>query len=403
MELDTLYSKLNSYQSNLREVSAILEAMTKILRIDRTLEGIQDALKVLFSASSISVLKLLAKHKVGPAVLILSGSNKYWSSDPQGKALYNVLEKHYALSKRQYQIAKNAIQNVIELLNKGGIQPLVTRGISIADLVYPDPVMRLFSDIDLVVSSKEYLQAVDILSIFQKCDEIKCCTTFIINPDDKENSKIYIDLHGFCKTEHKDLSEKIIGRSYGSGTTDFYDRSKLADSPIGKIRTLSENDLLQYLCLHWTKHLIKGGANLIGLCDIAFLIYKYNEYLDWDEIVRQNDGNFLYPPLVFSSYWLGANVPNDILEKFKEKTTRTFQKRVEIEKNNFGSTTLGLTPPKYIPPLWASYDQKIASIFNPPFEYLENRGIIKSDTNLFYAYFCWFKFLMNTYLLKRTP
>lgn len=401
MELNKLYSDLYSYQSNPNKVSAILECLTKILRIDRTHDGIKDALKGLFSNSPVSILKLLAKHKVGPAIFALLKSNKYWSSDPQGIALYNILEKQYALSQKHHQITRNALQNIIGILNEVGIQPLITRGISVADLLYPDPVMRLFSDIDLVISSDEYPRAQNILSIFQKTSEFKHTTTFLVNPNDKENLKLYIDLHRFSETEHKELLEKIIGSSYIYELACFYNRSKITDSPIGKIRTLSDGDLLQYLCLHWTKHLLKGGATLIGLCDIAFLIHKYNECLDWDEIINQNNGNFLYPPLVFSLYWLGANIPNDILEKLKKRATRTFQKRVEIEKNSYGSISLGLISPKYIPPLWASYNQKFASIFIPPFEYLEDKGIIKSDTNSFVAYYRWFKFLINTYLFKK--
>ncbi len=400
--MNTLHNNLHSYRSDVKEVSVILRSITKILCVNRTLEGIQDALKDLILASPISTLKLLAKHKVGPALFVLLKLSGMWSNDPQEKALYNVLEKYYILSQKHYQIAKNVFQNIVRLLNKAGIKPLVTRGISAADLLYPDPAMRSFSDIDLVVSSKEYTQARDILSLFKKYVVGKYSTTFFISPNGEEESSIYIDLHSFYKTDHKDLSEKIIGCSYNNNMMRFYDRSMVTDLPMGKIRTLSENDLLQYLCLHWTKHLIKGGASLIGLCDIAFLIQKYNENLDWDKIIEQNSGNFLYPPLVFSSHWLGANIDNDVLEKIKRRTTQIFQKRVEIEKNSFGSITLGLTSPKYIPPLWASFNQKITSIFDPPFEYLENNGIIKSDTNMFIAYICWLKFVLNTYLLKKT-
>lgn len=405
MTYEILNDELSFYRSDPKEISIILESMIKILRVDRTPEGIQDALKVLFSAPSILVLKLLAKHKLGPALFILSEADKhyeFWSSDPQGKALYNIVEKYYFRSQKRYQIAKDTAKHIVGLFNKAGIQPLMIRGITIADLLYYDPAIRVFSDIDFVVSSEEFSQAYNILSMFPKHSKMKTCTTFTVDSYNEENLKLYIDLHGFYPTENRGIGEIILGYDYGNYVMQFYNRSKIVDSSIGSIRTIGENDLLQYLCIHFTKHLIKGGGYLLGLCDIAFLIHRYGEYLDWDEIIKLDSGNSLYPPLVFSSHWLGVNVPNDILEKIRKKTSRMFQKRVEIEKNSFGSATLGLNLPKYVSPLWASYSQKMISIFTPPFEYLENRGIIKPDTNRFISYLLWFKFLFDTYLLKKS-
>jgi hypothetical protein len=81
-------------ETNSKDISTVIEAMAQILRVDRTTEGIQDALKTLFSTSPIALVKALIIHRVGSALFVLSGaknSSEFWMSDVQGRLLYNII------------------------------------------------------------------------------------------------------------------------------------------------------------------------------------------------------------------------------------------------------------------------------------------------------------------------
>jgi hypothetical protein len=390
-------------ETNSKDISTVIEAMAQILRVDRTTEGIQDALKTLFSTSPIALVKALIIHRVGSALFVLSGaknSSEFWMSDVQGRLLYNILVNYYSCSQKRIQIAREAAKRSIEALNVVGIKPLILKGITLAELLHHDPAMRTFGDIDLIISQDEYLRAYNAMSIFQKCSETSISSCFAVNPDAKEDLRINIDLQSCGKVKYRSITQKILGFNHQDEVAKTYSRSIPTDSSIGSIRTISESTLLQYLCTHYMEHFVGGSASLSGLCDIAFLIHKYHTTLDWDEIIISSKGNLIYPPLLLSSRWLGAEIPEEILKKVRTKSNRAVQKRVEKVVDNFDSAIFGYHDQKYLPSQWSSRIRLISLALFPSADHLEARGLLDANSNIVMAYLRWFKHLWNTYHIR---
>ena len=53
--------------------------------------------------------------------------------------------------------------NVVEVLSEAGIEVVVLKGTALAHLVYPDPAVRVFGDVDLLLRSDQYDRAIELL------------------------------------------------------------------------------------------------------------------------------------------------------------------------------------------------------------------------------------------------
>lgn len=391
------------FQYNSEDILPAIKAMTGILRVDRTPEGIQDALKTLFLASSNTIASVLMRHRIGSSLFVLSGakeSAEHWKNDPQSETLYRMLEDYYICFQKRYQMAKEVAKYCIGLLNNVGIQPLIVKGIMLAESLYEDPAMRTFGDFDFIFSPEEYQQAYDAMSVFQNKSKTGISSSFVTNPGAEDDFLLNIELKSYGEIKYMSIPEKILGYNYQREMTKAYAKSKSIYSSIGNIRILGESDLLQYLCTHYMKHLVANSASLASLFDIALLICKYDKSLDWDEILRSSKGNLMYPPLKLSSRWLGSDIPYTALKKLKTNASRVVQRRVEIEAETFESVIYKNKPRQYSPRLWSSRSRLIFLALFPSIEHLENLQLMNPNTNLFIAYLGWFKRLWNTYIIK---
>lgn len=335
------------------ESSHLVKAMTQILRVDRTSEAIQDGLSLLSDAPVADLAKALLIHRTGPAIFILSGfkdTPERWRQKP----LYHLLKDHYILSEMRLKLARKFSAEIIGRLNAAGIQPLLMKGILLAELLYPDPAMRHFNDLDLVVRPEEYPKACDALSDFQKIHEDQAFhtfATFITDSSAELDLQFAIELHNCGEIVYNSPVNKLLKLDFHHEMGKVYATSELVVSPFGKIRTINERLILPFLCSHYTTHLFRASAKLMGLFDIALLLHKFSTSIEWEKILswqsknssgsNANAGNALYPPLFLASRWLGAPVPDEIMKSVTAITVRPIQRRTEKEAKTFGAVAFG--------------------------------------------------------------
>jgi hypothetical protein len=163
------------------------------------------------------------------------------------------LKQVYRLYTLQAAIHEREIEQVIELLNREGIEFILVKGWSMARH-YPEPALRPYGDIDLFVRPDGFALAEKIFA-------------------SEEGRKFFVDLHRGA--DH--LDEQSFDNLYA--------RSQRLELGEVSVRVLSPEDHLRVLCVHFLHH---GAWRPAGLCDIALMVEAYRANFDWDACLTQS-------------------------------------------------------------------------------------------------------------------
>src|SRR5712671_3804445 len=162
---------------------------------------------------------------------------------PSGELLHQAF-RFLAL---QARIHETRIQRVLGALRAAGIEPILIKGWSIARL-YPQPGLRPYGDIDLLVRPKQDLAAARVAAAY----DFRDCL---------------IDLHPGAF----ELSDRSIN--------DLFSRSQLAQCGDEDVRVLGDEDHFALLAIHLLKH---GAWRPLWLCDLGLLLESMSSEFDWE-------------------------------------------------------------------------------------------------------------------------
>lgn len=164
------------------------------------------------------------------------------------------------------------ISNILSIFNDKNIPVIVLKGLVIRDL-YPRPELRTMGDADLLVHKYD----LDIV------DQIL-----------KSNGYNEICRHGFhiayCKgNSHVEVHWTISDEEKWIGLETFTDEvwKNAIEVNIGDSKSLSMNyeDLLFHLIIHKANHLKSSGFGIRQICDVALLVDKKREDINWNEFI----------------------------------------------------------------------------------------------------------------------
>jgi putative nucleotidyltransferase-like protein len=156
------------------------------------------------------------------------------------------LAQAYRLHALQSAIHEREIKNVLALLGRAGIEPVLVKGWAVARL-YPESGLRPYGDIDLCVNPEQLEAAKSVLS--------------------NEANLPQVDLHrGFTKLGTRTWDE-------------LYARSQVLKIEDVEVRVLGPEDHLRVLCFHFLR---EGAWRALWLCDIAVAVESRPADFDWD-------------------------------------------------------------------------------------------------------------------------
>src|SRR6266536_1106072 len=169
-------------------------------------------------------------------------------SDPQTCAAGQELQQAYRLHTIQSALHEQQLKDVFRRTRAAGIEPLLWKGWAVARL-YPEPGLRPYGDIDLLVSPRELAPAE--LALRSRTGRLYC-----------------VELHTSLYKQYERTPYDVLAHS----------RSVLLDDV--PIRVPSEEDHLRYLCLHFLHH---GAWRPLWLCDIALVMLPSTGTGAWEE------------------------------------------------------------------------------------------------------------------------
>jgi hypothetical protein len=193
---------------------------------------------------------------------------------------------------------------------------IALKGLSLARHIYGDIALRPMSDIDLLVKEEDLVRAGRILltlgyNQYFPAWESTPKTSFLLPVFTNKNGAI-IELHRNIVPPDSSIKVDLDA---------LWERACLIKVENVEVRAFSPEDLFLHLCIHACLHVRLGLVNLIPLCDIAGLIKKSTDKIDWQIVIeratRWGGLNCVYLMLLLVRELLGAAPPDTMMSGIK--------------------------------------------------------------------------------------
>ena len=210
------------------------------------------------------------------------------------------------------------IRRVLPELAACGLDHMVVKGPSVAHAIYPNPVLRVFNDLDVIVRERDWALAHEILldmgfqsqkKLSESPPKLIPQATLFHQEYDHEEMPFRVEVH------YDDvLNTGLVARDVEG----FWERSIRIDIGGFDVKTLSLEDQLVYLCAHLHFH---GYTRLCWFSDLAFLLRDRGASMCWSTVVetveREEAQVATYYTLRFLGALLSVSAPNDVLAKLR--------------------------------------------------------------------------------------
>lgn len=196
---------------------------------------------------------------------------------------------------------------LLKQLQAQGIPALPFKGPALAFLLYGDPALRHFDDLDLLVRRQDFAAARSVLLAIGCQPKAQCAhhESFTLARGDSE---IKIELHWNIVDEDFPMRLDIAG---------VWERCVAFSLASVQTTAFAPEDLLLFLCMHGAKHL---WLRLQWLCDVAQLVRRHAT-LDWGRVVEQariaGGQRALFLGIFLANDLLAAPLPPEIEQKVR--------------------------------------------------------------------------------------
>jgi hypothetical protein len=214
-------------------------------------------------------------------------------------------------------VQQRQLSAVVAALHGAGIEPLLLKGFALADLVYPDPVMRPSADLDVLVRPDQVAPACQALARMG-CTLPDAATVDVQLANAYDLPVILPAMAGRATLLelHWDLAPRGL---FGLDLDLWRARAERFQAAGQPALRFSPEDMLLHLALHMRKHRYVG---LRWLCDVAELLRRFGaadapRALDWQYVVGGARAAgltvLLYTSLALAQRLLAAPVDPDLL------------------------------------------------------------------------------------------
>jgi len=195
---------------------------------------------------------------------------------PSGELLHQA----FRLLALQANIHQTKVQKVFRLMRAEGVEPILLKGWAIARL-YPQPALRPYGDIDLVVRPQDCGIA---------------------------NRVIESEAARSCRV---DLHARIFELAHSS-TENLFARSDLVLCGDEQVRVLGAEDHFALLAIHLLKH---GAWRPSWLCDLGLLLESMTADFDWNLCLGQSRrrANWILSAIGLAHELVGAEIADDAI------------------------------------------------------------------------------------------
>lgn len=207
---------------------------------------------------------------------------------------------------------------IASALDDAGIRYVAFKGPALAISVYEDLGLRPFTDLDLLVSASEVINAKDVLR--------KLAFTPVRNLTRRREAALRRFDNALAFVNQRDTLVDLHWRfmplhfSLSLDTEDLWSRLEHVKIGNHSVSTMSVEDLLTVLCCHGFTH---DWQKLIWICDIATLVNLRTSF-DWDYLLRKAKRLGVLRITMAGlaqSVAVGASLPPQVLQMLRDDDT----------------------------------------------------------------------------------
>ncbi len=210
--------------------------------------------------------------------------------------------------------SKALLVRALDAMAHRGVEPILLKGYGLAKRLYPDPLMRPTSDVDLLADSDQYRDAeqalVDISLRPTRLEPPKEAKKDHHAPNFWGHEKWFSGDAGLVELHWRPLS----GFGTAIGARGAFARRRESELEGRRVHYLSAEDELVYLAAHASKHLL---GRLSWLYDIKLLIHKESQ-IDCEQVLGVALESEMSGPVYFALeavQRLGAKIPEPLLQR----------------------------------------------------------------------------------------
>jgi hypothetical protein len=228
------------------------------------------------------------------------------------------VQKTYRINAINMALLYRQVHQTLQALNETGVDYLVLKGPAVAHLVYSDPHLRPFRDLDLMVRERDWgaiHQQLLVLGFHPEQD--------LPDPPPKLNPQSVVYELKYSHPESKLLIEVHYDDLLNAGLAareveGFWKRAVPVEVEGVRLKTLSLEDQLLHLCMHAHYH---GYVRLNWFSDIAFIVRNQATRLDWScllETAQREEAQVgVYYSLYFLERLLAVSVPAEVMRALR--------------------------------------------------------------------------------------
>lgn len=233
------------------------------------------------------------------------------------------LKAHYMSIAQRNMFMSSELIRIMKLLEENDIEALAFKGPTLSQMSYGDITLRQYGDLDILVNEKDAYKAGKLMS--------KNGHTCILPLDILSNKTCLHTAKDFSLMSqsggvHTELHWQLFENKYNISILSCTVENKCQTVKINgkEIRTLQNELLLVYLCLHGAKHAFE---RIEWICDIDRLIRSVG--INWEEAIAIADQSHakcsFYLGLSLAHHLFHTALPSNILKSIDADETRTLQ------------------------------------------------------------------------------
>ena len=186
---------------------------------------------------------------------------------------------------------RQILVSAVQLLREHNIEPVLLKGFSLA-MLYPNPSLRQFGDIDIFVGLECFHQACDVLrgmpGSYNWGHEVDSGRHYNL-----EFGNLAMEIHRVSGDVQDDKEHEVYDGIERDG---LFEHTRRVDLDGFEITVPSKEFMVFFTFYHAWHHFLTSGVGLRQLSDVAMTLHVYHGQLDLDKLRRWLDTMHLMRP-----------------------------------------------------------------------------------------------------------
>ena len=262
-----------------------------------------------------TLLELATQHGIRP-ILRQTLRSVCWDTVPQ--TIQNELDHFYTTNVQTSLLFTAELLNLRSVFHQNGIPFAAFKGVVLGTLLYGDPALREFSDLDILVHDEHVSKVEDILTARHYLPDFL----------DKHYRSTFLRYQGQYAFRNKQTGTSVDlhwrlsskGEAFPLNESEIWPRLRHMMIHSRPIPTLANDDLVLFLAAHGTK---EGWRSLKWVCDFAEVLRKCQD-INWKHVVgrakKSNCMRSLELAMVLASTLLGTPAPTELIAKASDNS-----------------------------------------------------------------------------------